>query len=424
MIKQYIKFRIDHQRIVRTDAFYVVGGSRGYLFARFEFSEDWADEVAYAVFTINGRSYRQPIVDNECEVPWEVLNTNRFLVGCEAGDRITSDAVAVDVVPSGAPDADPGKAPTMTLQRQIGDISTLKTMARNLVDAVNEVAAQSGEIDPETIKEAVDDYLEQNPVGAPVQSVNGQTGKVELTADDVGAISQDDLQEATNEALSQAKASGEFDGKDGKDYVLTDADKTEIAELAAGLVEVLKTTMQPLTFTGAVEATYDGSEAVSVEIPSGGGGGEWELIGEIISDGAGDLTGITIPFDGSQYREIFVCAYNCPGKTNLRTVIRKDLIWSDASFFGYNGTGASTSAGGIMNNTWSMTGHAYNIGGKLFMYGAAESKYNGGSAKWRQGLQSGEISSANLSNCKYISVDTNNNGIVPEGVTLVAWGKK
>ena len=35
----------------------------------------------------------------------------------------------------------------------------------------------------------------------------------------------------------------------------------------------------PLTFTGAVEATYDGSTPVEVEIPMGGaGGGEWELI--------------------------------------------------------------------------------------------------------------------------------------------------
>ena len=49
-----------------------------------------------------------------------------------------------------------------------------------------------------------------------VQSVNGQTGEVKLTAGDVGAISQDDLQEATNEALAQAKASGEFDGPQGQ----------------------------------------------------------------------------------------------------------------------------------------------------------------------------------------------------------------
>lgn len=124
--------------------------------------------------------------------------------------------------------------------------------------------------DPDAIKNAVEDYLEQNPVEAPVQSVNGKTGTVKLTADDVGAISQDDLQEATNEALAQAKASGEFDGPQGQkgdkgepgpagpagadgqpgepgadgktpikgtDY-FTEADKQEIAEQAAQLVEV------------------------------------------------------------------------------------------------------------------------------------------------------------------------------------------
>ena len=70
--------------------------------------------------------------------------------------------------------------------------------------------------DPDAIKNAVEGYLAQNPVEAPVQSVNGKTGTVELTAEDVGAISQDDLQKATNEALAQAKASGEFDGADGQ----------------------------------------------------------------------------------------------------------------------------------------------------------------------------------------------------------------
>lgn len=69
--------------------------------------------------------------------------------------------------------------------------------------------------DPNAIKNAVNDYLEQNPVESPVQSVNGKIGKVELTAADVGAISQDGLQEATNAVLAQAKASGEFDGADG-----------------------------------------------------------------------------------------------------------------------------------------------------------------------------------------------------------------
>lgn len=69
--------------------------------------------------------------------------------------------------------------------------------------------------DPDAIKNAVEDYLEQNPVEVPVQSVNGQTGEVKLTAEDVGAISQDNLQTAANDVLAQAKESGEFDGPQG-----------------------------------------------------------------------------------------------------------------------------------------------------------------------------------------------------------------
>ena len=47
--------------------------------------------------------------------------------------------------------------------------------------------------DPGAIKNAVEDYLKKNPVEAPVQSAPRKIGKVELTAKDVGAISQDDL---------------------------------------------------------------------------------------------------------------------------------------------------------------------------------------------------------------------------------------
>lgn len=53
-----------------------------------------------------------------------------------------------------------------------------------------------------------------------------------------GKLDANKLPEAINTALAQAKASGEFDGKDGNDYVLIDADKTEIAELAAELINV------------------------------------------------------------------------------------------------------------------------------------------------------------------------------------------
>ena len=56
-----------------------------------------------------------------------------------------------------------------------------------------------------------------------------------------GKLDASALPTAINTALAQAKASGEFDGKDGedgKDYTLTEADRQEIAELTAELVDV------------------------------------------------------------------------------------------------------------------------------------------------------------------------------------------
>ena len=99
--------------------------------------------------------------------------------------------------------------------------------------------------DPGAIKNAVEDYLKKNPVESPVQSVNGQTGAVELTAADVGAISMDDLQGATNEALSQAKASGEFDGAPGADghtpeYGVDYGTPEQISGIAQSAAEILQ----------------------------------------------------------------------------------------------------------------------------------------------------------------------------------------
>lgn len=124
-----------------------------------------------------------------------------------------------------------------------------------------------------------------------------QQEKPKYTAQEVGALSADSLPTAVNEALAQAKASGEFDGADGEpgqpgadgrtpvkgeDY-FTEADKQEIAEQAAQLVDVPEELPNPnaLTFTGAVEGSYDGSKPLSIEIPQGGGGGEWVKIAEI-----------------------------------------------------------------------------------------------------------------------------------------------
>lgn len=133
-----------------------------------------------------------------------------------------------------------------------GDFSIDKTMtvegAAADAKAVGDLfAEQQKQIDS---KQPVGDYALKNEI--PVQSVNGKTGAVQLTAADVGAASREtvekltetvntkigssELTTAVETALAEAKASGEFDGEDGKtpvkgtDYFTAD-DKTEMVNL-------------------------------------------------------------------------------------------------------------------------------------------------------------------------------------------------
>ena len=138
---------------------------------------------------------------------------------------------------------------------------------------------------------------------------------------------KDDVGTAVNEALAAAKASGEFDGADGITPTIgdngnwylgdTDTNKPSRGEtgargekgdtgatgadgksaysyaqdggytgteagFAAKLAAEKLPNPYPLTFTGAVNETYDGSSAKTIEIPSGGGGlGDFELIGTV-----------------------------------------------------------------------------------------------------------------------------------------------
>ena len=96
--------------------------------------------------------------------------------------------------------------------------------------------------DPGAIKNAVEDYLERNPVEAPVQSVNGKTGAVELNAEDVGAIAKTELQTTINTALAQAKESGEFDGADGHtpEYGVDYGTPEQISGIAQSAAEILQ----------------------------------------------------------------------------------------------------------------------------------------------------------------------------------------
>ena len=157
------------------------------------------------------------------------------------------------------------------LQSEIGDLAGLATEAKeNLVAAINEVAADMSE------GVALDTTLTQSGQAADAKAVGDALAEKQPKGD---YLTQDNLQSATNAALAQAKASGEFDGADGKSAYQYAQDggytgtETEFAEKLAKEIPEALPNPNALTFTGAVNATYDGSTAVSVEIPSGGSGG-------------------------------------------------------------------------------------------------------------------------------------------------------
>ncbi len=89
---------------------------------------------------------------------------------------------------------------TITKWKIEGDFADIKTL-------------DSKYLDPTLLKRI--QALEDGGGVAGVSSVNGQTGAVTITAEGLGALTEGNLQSATNAALAQAKASGEFDGAQG-----------------------------------------------------------------------------------------------------------------------------------------------------------------------------------------------------------------
>lgn len=122
-------------------------------------------------------------------------------VGLYAGDLHTSRAADLRVLPSVTT---PSGAPA--------------NPAPDVYDQLMELIKGLGGVDPDDIAKAVADYLAAHPIEETDPTVpewaKAKT-KPTYSAAEVGAISQSDLQAATDAALAQAKASGAFDGPTG-----------------------------------------------------------------------------------------------------------------------------------------------------------------------------------------------------------------
>lgn len=241
-------------KIAEADGTLYVCGNSDFV-AKFAFDAEWeAYENKTARFCYNNSYVDVVFTGNECPVPI-ISGTYFFNIGVYAGNLHTTTPARVPCKKSILCDTGfPADPPNDVYNQIMAKLNSL------------------GSADPEAIAKAVADYLAAHPIEETDPTVpewaKAET-KPTYTADEVGAISQDDLQTATNNALAQAKASGEFDGsagvpgKDGAGMDITGATVGQIAKITAVNTDGKPTAWAP------------------VDMPSGGGGETWELINEV-----------------------------------------------------------------------------------------------------------------------------------------------
>ena len=194
-----IKIKIRDKRAGGTGT--VIGGNSDYTVA-WDLDQEWTpyDTKTMRVNLADG-TYQDVVFAGDTAALPALSTPGWASVGLYAGDLHTSRAADLRVLPSVTT---PSGAPA--------------NPAPDVYDQLMELIKGLGGVDPDDIAKAVADYLAAHPIEETDPTVpewaKAKT-KPTYSAAEVGAISQSDLQAATDAALAQAKASGAFDGATG-----------------------------------------------------------------------------------------------------------------------------------------------------------------------------------------------------------------
>ena len=161
------------------------------------------------------------------------------------------------------------------LCKVVGKLNELAENQNNLSDEIKAVAKDLDDFKTQVpgmveakVEEWLNNYITTHGL---VNSVNGMTGVVTLTAADVGAIANVNGSVKNNNIADGAVTAEKIaDGAVTGDKIAGKAITAN--KLADGVIPEKLPNPQKLTFTGAVTGEYDGSQAVNIDIPAGGGG--------------------------------------------------------------------------------------------------------------------------------------------------------
>ena len=143
----------------------------------------------------------------ECELSYIV---DAVLVKSQTWDTMIARSLTGDGTVD--PPSEPSKTWFSKIQSEIGNLEDLGTVDKsNLVAAINEVAQSVGGSTSDHTKLKNRDADNQHPMSA----ITGLTDALAGKQPTGNYLTRDDLQDATDKALAQAKASGEFDGPQG-----------------------------------------------------------------------------------------------------------------------------------------------------------------------------------------------------------------
>lgn len=157
-------------------------------------------------------------------------------------------------------------------------------------------------VSADTIEAAVSKWMEENPVTVSEEDPTVPdwakvAEKPTYTAEEVGALSSDTLQAATENALAQAKASGAFDGEKGDK-----GDPGEPGKDGAGM-DVTGATVGQIAKIAAVDEVGAPTAWEPVDMPGGGGGSsDWE---ELVNIGLQEATTIKMDDLPDAYTALF-----------------------------------------------------------------------------------------------------------------------